>query len=106
LEGTPKFPSHEVADADAAIAASSAVLANSEGGVIHYRNSYPNDGFLRLWSGLIAAHGGDTDKATREFDAAAQLTVPRERILAAIGVVPGFRCMLASPNTLGMPDER
>jgi glycosyltransferase involved in cell wall biosynthesis len=106
LEGTPKFPSHAVADADAAIAASSAVLAKSEGGVIHYRNSFPDDGFLRLWSGLIAAHGGDTDMATREFDAAAQLAVPRERIQAAIDVVPGFRHMLASPKTRVMPDER
>ena len=47
-----------------------------------------------------------TDMATREFDAAAQLAVPRERIQAAIDVVPGFRRMLASPKTLVMPDER
>jgi glycosyltransferase involved in cell wall biosynthesis len=60
-----------VADAQAAIARSSAVLARGEGGVIHYRNTYPEDAHLRLWAGLIARHAGDAATAAAEFAAAA-----------------------------------
>ena len=67
-----------VVEAEAAIARSSAVLARGEGGVIHYRNTYPDDPHLRLWSGLIARHAGDTQTAEAEFAAAATLgVVPR-----------------------------
>ena len=64
-----------VADAEMAIARSSAVLARGEGGVIHYRNTYPDDPHLRLWAGLIARHAGDTETAAAEFAAAAALGV-------------------------------
>lgn len=90
LGGSPEFPRRVVAEADASIAKCSAVLARGEGGIIHYRNAFPDDGFLRLWSGLVAAHAGDRATAAREFDAAAGLGVPPGRIRDAVAVVPGF----------------
>jgi hypothetical protein len=85
------YPRQAVAEADSAIAQASEVLARSEGGIIHYRNTFPDDGFLRLWSGLVAAKDGDNALATSEFDAAAELGVPLERIAGAIAVLPGYR---------------
>lgn len=91
LGGTPAFPRRVVGNADAAIAHASDILSRSEGGVLHYRNTFPEDGFLRVWSGLIAANGGDTATATAEFDAALALGVPPERVTDATAEVPGFR---------------
>ncbi len=91
LAGTPGYSTRAVANADASIAQASEVLARSEGGIIHYRNTFPEDGFLRLWSGLVAAQAGGDVTATSEFDAALQLGVPPERITEACGVVPGYR---------------
>ncbi len=68
-------PVDTVAEAEAAIARSSAVLARGEGGIIHYRNTYPEDPHLRLWSGLVAQHAGNTEMAAAEFAAAAELGV-------------------------------
>ena len=81
-------PDHRsVAEADVDIARASAVLAHGEGGIVHYRNSFPDDGTLRLWSGLVAVSGGDSATARDEFDAAAALGVPAERIERAVGSV-------------------
>jgi glycosyltransferase involved in cell wall biosynthesis len=91
MQGAPGYSSRDVAQADTFIAQASEVLARSDGGLIHYRNMFPDDGFLRLWSGLVAAHAGDEAMAAREFDAAGQLGVPLERVADAIGVVPGYR---------------
>ncbi len=61
------WPAHHnsaaVAAAHRAIAASHALLARGEGGVIHHRNEAPNDPHLRLWSGLIAASAGSCPEA-------------------------------------------
>jgi glycosyltransferase involved in cell wall biosynthesis len=70
LDGTPRYSLFEIGAAEAAIAASSAVLARGEGGVIHYRNAFPDDPHLRLWTGLIARNAGDSDTAAAEFNAA------------------------------------
>lgn len=92
LEGAPRFPKRSVEEADAAIAHASDVLARSEGGVMHYRNEFPDDGFLRLWSGLITANAGDNATAAVEFDAAVALGVNPRRVADAMAIVPGFRC--------------
>ncbi len=72
LEGAPRHSTDQIADAEETIAASSAVLARGEGGVIHYRNTFPDDPHLRLWAGLIARHNEDQRTAATEFEAAAQ----------------------------------
>lgn len=63
--------------AEAEIAAMSDVLWEGEGGVIHYRNRWPNDPHLRLWSSLALARRGDGGRARREAGAAAALGVER-----------------------------
>ncbi len=90
LGGPVIFGESAAAAADASIARASSVLARGEGGVLHYRNAFPSDGWLRLWSGLIAAHSGD-DAAAGEFDAAERLGLDSERVRAAASVVAGFR---------------
>lgn len=58
---------------DEQIAASSLVEANGEGGVVHYRNHFPDDPHLRLWSGLIAERAGANQLAAEEYRAAKTL---------------------------------
>jgi hypothetical protein len=61
----------EILEAEQKIAASSPVLQNEAGGgVFHYRNAYPRDGMLRLWSGLILMGQGQNVRALSEFQAA------------------------------------
>lgn len=98
LEGSPRSLKTATAEADALIAQSSAVLARGEGGIIHYRNAFPDDGYLRLWSGLTSAYGGDNDVAVGEFEAAAALGLSADRIQVAIGAVPGFRLGAGQPG--------
>ena len=59
-----------VETADNIIAKSHASLARGEGGVIHYRNTAPDDPCLRLWSGLLAEAAGNFDQARAEYEAA------------------------------------
>lgn len=59
--------------AEATIAAASEALAQGEGGVIHYRNTYPEDGYLRLWSGLVLQYQEKHSEALFEFSAAIDL---------------------------------
>lgn len=47
-DGTPRR-----AEADARIAASTALLANGEGGIAHYANTFRDDPHLRRWAQLI-----------------------------------------------------
>lgn len=58
-------------DAEAEIAAISDFMLNYEGGLIHYRNRWPEDPHLRLWTGLALAQRGETDRAMLELQAAA-----------------------------------
>ena len=70
LEGATTHSRDAVREADSAIASSSDVIARGEGGVIHYRNTYPDDPHLRLWSGLIARHRGGADAGHEDLRAA------------------------------------
>jgi glycosyltransferase involved in cell wall biosynthesis len=44
--------------AEARIAAASALVARGEGGVVHYRNAYPDDPHLRRWADLVTDRNG------------------------------------------------
>ncbi|MBW4576554.1 MAG: glycosyltransferase [Aphanothece sp. CMT-3BRIN-NPC111] len=70
----------EVLEADREIAASSILLSGGEGGIIQYRNYYPHDGYLRLWSGLVLQQQGKNAEAVSEFTAAIELGGDRCRI--------------------------
>lgn len=63
--------------AEAEIAAASDFLLHSEGGIIHYRNHWPDDPYLRLWTGLALAQRGDAAHAGQAFQAAATWGVRR-----------------------------
>jgi hypothetical protein len=63
----------ELARADDAVAASSALLVQGDGGLIHWRNSAPDDPHLRWWSGLAQEAAGRLDLAAAEYEAAAAL---------------------------------
>lgn len=59
--------------AERKIATSSLLLSGGEGGILQYRNYYQNDGYLRLWSGLVQQQQQQTAMAVSEFMAAIQL---------------------------------
>ena len=85
LGGSPLHGPAAVAAADRAIAAASPLLARGEGGIVHYRNTYPEDPYLRYWSALVSAAAGAMPLAEAEFSAAAALGLPPGRSLE-----PGF----------------
>jgi glycosyltransferase involved in cell wall biosynthesis len=66
--------------AEEKIAESSPLLVGGEGGINQYRNTYPNDPHLRLWSGLCLQKNGNHQKAINEFDAAIELGLNDERV--------------------------
>jgi glycosyltransferase involved in cell wall biosynthesis len=70
-------PGPQLDAADASIAAASDLLLHGEGGIIHYRNRWPGDPHLRLWTGLALAHRGEHERAGQEFQAAAALGIDR-----------------------------
>jgi hypothetical protein len=69
----PLAVAEAVAAADDRIGVSSPTLAVGEGGIIHYRNAYPDDPHLRLWSGLVSEARGHLSVAASEFEAATAL---------------------------------
>lgn len=69
-------------EAEQRIMASPALLATGEGGIIHYRNTYPNDPHLRFWSGLVLLGQDRPDAALREFEAAVTLGLDSQRVAA------------------------
>lgn len=71
-----------VADAaDEAIAGASPLMAHEGcGGPIHYRQAYPEDPYLRYWTGLIRASQGCTGEAAAELAAAIAYGLPEERV--------------------------
>ncbi len=76
-------------EAERLIAASSPLLAFGEGGILHYRNTYPQDPFLRLWSGLVLLGQKRPEEASRELQAAIALGLDPARAepyLAAGGI--------------------
>jgi glycosyltransferase involved in cell wall biosynthesis len=66
--------------ADDSICGASAVLAQGEGGVVHYRNTYPQDPHLRLWSGHVLMAAGRDTAARQEFEQAVALGIDPRRI--------------------------
>jgi glycosyltransferase involved in cell wall biosynthesis len=57
-------------DADRRIAASQPVLCSGGGGILFYRDHYPDDGWLRMWAGLVLQRQGRAALAAGEFAAA------------------------------------
>jgi glycosyltransferase involved in cell wall biosynthesis len=68
------------AEAEEQIAASSPLLATGEGGIFHYRNAYPDDPTLRLWSALVLQRRGQSERAGRELQAAIDLGLDPGRV--------------------------
>jgi glycosyltransferase involved in cell wall biosynthesis len=66
--------------AEQKVAESSPLLAAGEGGIVHYRNSYPNDPYLRFWSGLVLLKQKRFNLARSEFQEAVQLGLEPSRI--------------------------
>jgi glycosyltransferase involved in cell wall biosynthesis len=67
-------------EADARIAACSPALASAaSGGILHWRAFYPDDPWLRLWSGLVLMGQGRRVPALGEFMAAVALGLPPAR---------------------------
>ncbi|MEW6495991.1 MAG: glycosyltransferase family 4 protein, partial [Cyanobacteriota bacterium] len=63
----------ELFEADRQISTSSTLLSMGEGGLLQYQADYPDDGYLRLWSGLIKQWRGQAAEAIAEFTAAINL---------------------------------
>jgi hypothetical protein len=87
-ESAPEFATslnagtdEEAAVAETLIAAAPPVLAApAGGGILHYRRSYPGDGYLRLWAGLVLEASGRTALAALEFKQAAELGCDAPRV--------------------------
>jgi hypothetical protein len=77
LHGGPAAP---VEEAETQIAAASPLLFGGEGGIVLYRNRYPQDPHLRLWTGLCLRRHGDQARAEIELRAAVELGLARERV--------------------------
>lgn len=58
--------------ADKRVATSTMTAARGEGGIVHFRNTAPDDVDLLRWSGLVLAHQGHWEKALAEFDRAVE----------------------------------
>ncbi len=63
----------ELFEAEHKIAASSILLSMGDGGILQYRDYYQNDGYLRLWSGLVLQHQGGDAEAVSELTTAINL---------------------------------
>ena len=75
------FNLDELLEADRQIARSSPVLCSKGGGgIFHYRKNYPEDGYLRLWSGLVLQEQGKISDAIAEFNKAIELGCDHWRV--------------------------
>jgi glycosyltransferase involved in cell wall biosynthesis len=66
--------------ADDEIARSPDVLCTANGGIFNYRDFYPRDPYLRLWSGLVLRAQGRAALAAGEFAAALRLGLKDSRV--------------------------
>ena len=74
--------------ADRAIAAASPVLVNAGGcGILHYRAAFPDDPWLRLWSGLVLEHQDRVALALAEYRRAIELGCAHWRVQAYLSRV-------------------
>ena len=85
--GAPLVASRTVVDdaasrcADEEIAAAVPALASAtSGGILHWRRAYPDDPWLRFWSGLMLLGQGRRVPATGEFLRARALGLPASRL--------------------------
>lgn len=67
-------------DAESRIAHSPIGLVSGEGGILHFRNAYPSDAYLRFWAGLALLGQGRFSAASREMQAATELGLSDERV--------------------------
>ncbi|WP_204106189.1 MULTISPECIES: FkbM family methyltransferase [Spirulina sp. CCY15215] len=75
-------------ESDLAIAQSSLLLRSAgSGGVLHYSSHYPNDSYLKLWSGLIYRQLGQYSQAVSEFSSAIELGCKHWRVLLYLALV-------------------
>jgi glycosyltransferase involved in cell wall biosynthesis len=63
----------EVVAADQEIAASTGLIVQGDGGIVHCRNEAPDDPHLRWWSGLVLEAAGRLEVAASEYEAAEAL---------------------------------
>jgi glycosyltransferase involved in cell wall biosynthesis/lysophospholipase L1-like esterase len=70
----------DVLAADRHIADSKAVLCTGAGGILAYRDHYPDDGWLRAWAGLVLHRQGRRALATGELAAAVRLGCDEARV--------------------------
>ncbi len=68
------------ARADERIAESADVMVTADGGILDYRDRYPGDPHLRLWSGLVLHRQGRAAVAAGEFAAAIRLGLDTGRV--------------------------
>jgi glycosyltransferase involved in cell wall biosynthesis len=66
-------------EGDQQIARSPTALCHSDGGILSYRDFYPDDPYLRFWSGLVLRQQGRTAIAAGEFAAALRLGLDGSR---------------------------
>lgn len=71
---------NELLEAETRIAAAPPMLSHGDGGILSYRYAYPNDGYLRYWSGLVLQAQERRALAAAEFIAARALGVPAPRV--------------------------
>jgi hypothetical protein len=82
-DAAPQFASSlsgQDGEAEEQIAASSPLLASGEGGIFHYRNTFPDDPHLCLWSALVLHRQGRTERAGHELRAAIELGLDPGRV--------------------------
>ncbi|BAQ60055.1 glycosyl transferase [Geminocystis sp. NIES-3708] len=86
-ESAPQFQvslscddTQELLSAEAKIAQSSVLLSAGEGGIIQYRNYYPDDAYLRLWCGLVLQNQHRYSSALSEFEISLNLGFNHWRI--------------------------
>jgi glycosyltransferase involved in cell wall biosynthesis len=84
--GAPAFlralgsPGGDVLAAEREVAASPAVLWTGGGGILEYRDHYPEDASLRLWAGLVLHRNGRPALAAGELAAAIRLGLDDPRV--------------------------
>ena len=68
------------------MAAAPELVQSGEGGIIHYRNHWPQDPHLRYWTGLVFAGRGELARSVREFQAASDLGLDGASALSLIHI--------------------
>jgi len=75
------------------------MLCTGAGGILQYRDRYPHDGHLRLWSGLVLYRQGRHALAAGEFAAAIRQGRDHPRVHCYLATAVGARAQ----RGLGVP---